>query len=115
VLRAVVQAAYTWADDPKDPDRFRNDVLLWAELRSRPVEALELRLKSRYFDQALSDDTASERSAWTSLEATWLAPLPATRLSLRYDLFAWLDRRPSTLTRFPNPEHRFMLDVQTGF
>jgi hypothetical protein len=62
----------------------------------------------------VADDGALEKSVWSFVEAAWL-PSKVTKVSLRYDVFVWLDTRASTLSRLPNPEHRFMLDLATGF
>ncbi len=113
-LRFTTQAWYTWTDDVRYRDRFRNDVMLWGELKSQPFEVLQLRLRSRFLFQDISDPAYLEQNLWTFLEAAWL-PSKGTRLSLRYDVFVWLDQRRSTVSRFPNPEHRFMLDLRTSF
>lgn len=113
-LRLTTQGWFTWTDDIRYRDRFRNDVMLWGEVKSQPLDVLQLRLRTRYLSQDIADPTYLEENVWTFLEAAWL-PLKGTRLSLRYDLFVWLDQRTSTLSRFPNPEHRFMLDLRTSF
>lgn len=114
LLSGTLQAAFTWKDDFRYQDRFRNDVLVWAEVRSQPVEWLQVRLKSRYLYQDLSDNTYLEQSWWTYLEAAWL-PSRGLRFALRYDLKVWLDQRASTLLRVPSPEHRFLVDVRVQF
>lgn len=113
-LAATLQAAFTWKDDYRYKDRFRNDLLVWAEVRAQPAEWLQLRLKSRYLYQDLSDNTYLEQSWWSYLEAAWL-PSRGMRFALRYDVKVWLDQRASTLSRVPSPEHRFLLDVRAQF
>lgn len=109
-----MQASFSWKDDIKYKDRFRNEVQVWAEARSAPVDFLQLRVRARYLNQDLSDVAYLEKNVWTFVEGAWLIT-PKTRLALRYDLFVWLDQRASTLNRIPNPEHRFQLDVRTSF
>lgn len=114
LLSAAMQASFSWKDDIKYKDRFRNEVQVWAEARSTPVDFLQLRVRARYLNQDLSDVAYLEKNVWTFIEGAWLIT-PKTRLALRYDLFVWLDQRASTLNRLPNPEHRFQLDVRTSF
>lgn len=113
-LRFTTQGWFTWTDDVRYRDRFRNDVMAWGELRSDPFEVLQLRLRSRFLFQDISDPAYLEQNLWTFLEVAWM-PLKGSRFSLRYDVFVWLDQRRSTLSRYPNPEHRFMLDLRTSF
>ena len=55
-----------------------------------------------------------ERSVWAFLEATYIYSRNF-KFSLRYDLYAFLDKRGISLTRVPNPEHRFFVDISAGF
>ncbi len=114
LLSGTVQFAYTWKDDIRYKDRFRNDVQLWVELRSRPVDFLQLRLRTRYLFQDVSDNTYLEQSSWSFIEAAWVVG-GSLRLGLRYDLYVWLDQRSSTANRVPNPEHRLQLDLRAAF
>lgn len=120
-LTIVQQTWLTWRDDFRYKDRFRTDLQLWGEVRSQPTEWLQLRLKSRYLFQDISDNTYLEQSLWTFLEAAFL-PRKGTRLGFRYDLYVWLDQRRTTWNaidgvpaRSPFPEHRFLLDLRTSF
>jgi hypothetical protein len=110
-LSFALQGAFTWVDDVRYVDRFRNDLMLWAEARSTPVAWLSLRLRVRWLDQDLSDNTYLEQSVWTFVEAS-AQPTPWLRVGLRYDLYVWLDARASTLHREPNPEHRVMFEAR---
>lgn len=113
-LRGTAQGFFTWRDDFRYKDKFRNDLQLWVELHSQPVDFLQFRVRSRYLNQDITDPAYLEENIWTYFETTWLIGR-GTRLSARYDLFVWLDQRASTLNRFPNPEHRFQLDVRYAF
>lgn len=113
-LNLTLQGSFTWRDDVKYKDRFRNDAQLWVEVRAQPLDFLQLRARSRYLYEDISDNTYREQSSWTYFEAAWLAT-KGTRVGLRYDLYVWLDERTSTANRVPNPEHRFQLDVRAAF
>ena len=112
-LRLTAQGSLSWVRDVSDPSRLRNDVVAWAEFDAWPLEALQLRLRARYLFQDLADQRL-EQSAWGRFEAVW-SPAPSTRIALRYELYALLDQRASSLTRQPNPEHRFALDARLSF
>ncbi len=113
-LAFIVQGSTSLRDDVRYRDRFAQDVLLWGEARFTPLDWLQLRLKSRYVFQDISDNTYLEQSLWTFVEAA-AVPARGTRLALRYDVVAWLDQRDSTRTRVPNPEHRVLVDLRTEF
>lgn len=111
--RFVLQSSLAWVDDARYVDRFRNDVMAWAELRSQPLDVLRVRLGSRYLNQAIDAPGYLEESLRTSLEVAWL-PRAGAQLALRYEVLAWLDPRSST-TRVPNPEHHLALDARADF
>jgi hypothetical protein len=114
LLRVIAQGTFTWADDVRYDERFRNDAMFWGELRSQPADWLQLRLKTRWLYRDVSDNTYLEQNLSTFFEAAWL-PTQGTSLGVRYDVVVWLDQRDSTVTRAPNPEHRFTLDLRTAF
>jgi hypothetical protein len=113
-LSAIVQTSFTWRDDVRYKDRFRNDVQVWAEVRAQPVDFLQFRLRSRYLYQDISDNTYLEQSLWSFVEGAWIFG-KGNRLALRYDLYQWLDERATTANRVPNPEHRLQLDFRAAF
>lgn len=113
-LQATLKGYHTWRDDPKYTDTFRRDVQVWVDLKSMPTDFLQLRLRSRYLNQAYDNNLYLEQSLWSFFEAAWLFTRGA-RVALRYDLYVWLDKRDSTLNRVPNPEHRFQLDFRYSF
>jgi hypothetical protein len=110
------QASFVWRDDISSAynDKFRNDVQVWVEVESQPLDWLSLRLRSRLKMEGIDSNTTYEDSLWTYLEAAWM-PFKGTRVAARYDLYVWLDRRASTLARQPSPENRFLLDLRTSF
>ncbi|MFO0596789.1 MAG: helix-hairpin-helix domain-containing protein [Myxococcaceae bacterium] len=113
-LHASVQAWFTFTDDIRYKDRFRNDFMFWFELRSMPTDWLQLRARTKYLDQDISDPTYLETSVWSFIEAAWVIN-KGTRIAGRYDLYVYLDQRSSTLNRVPSPEHRFQLDLRASF
>ena len=110
----TVQGWFSLRDDVRYKDRFANDLQLWGEVRVGLIDNVQLRLKSRYLFQDISDNKYLEQSLWSFLEADFKLP-GGFQLGARYDVYLWLDERDSTLTRIPNPEHRFLLDVQYRF
>jgi hypothetical protein len=114
LFNATIQGAFTWKDDIRYKDRFRNDVQFWAEVRSRPIDLLQFRVRTRFLYQDISDNTYLEQSSWTFVEAA-LNLSGLFRLGFRYDLYVWLDQRSSTANRIPNPEHRLQLDLRAAF
>lgn len=110
----LAQGYFSWTDDVRYKDRFRNDVMVFAEGRTTLFDVLHLRLKTRWLFQDISDNTYLEQSWWTFLEAQVYAAR-GTQVGVRYDVLVWLDQRTTTLTRVPNPEHRFLLDLRWMF
>jgi hypothetical protein len=113
-LQGAVESAFTLRDDPRYRDQFRQDAMAWLELRSHLTEWLHARLRSKYLHEDLATDDAREESLWTWLELAYV-PNRTFEAEGRYDVYLWLDKRPSTLARRPNPEHRFFLDVTYRF
>ncbi len=114
VIQGTLQATYTWKDDFKYKDKFRNDLTIRAEVKTRPVDFLQFRAVGRYVNQDLADPAYLEEYVWTYVEGTWFIT-KGTQLALRYDLLVWLDQRASTPNRAPNPENRFQLDLKVAF
>lgn len=110
----IAQSMVTFSDDRRYPDRFRVDFQQWVEARGQPSDWAQWRVRARYLNQATDDNAYLEHSLWSFLELAWL-PAAGTRVAARYDLFVWLDSRAGTLSRTPNPEHRFSLDARTTF
>lgn len=114
IIQGSLQATYSWRDDIRYKDKFRNDLTLRAEVKTRPIDALQFRVVGRYVNQDLADPAYLEEFVWTYADATWFIT-KGTQIALRYDLLYWLDQRASTPARVPNPENRFQLDVRFAF
>ena len=122
LLKLAVQYQHELVDDLRYqagtedlPDgRFRQDLAGFFEVTSQPLPQLRLRARTKYLVEDPSDDAYGERSSWTTAEVGWM-PSKVFAARLRYDLLAYLDQRPSTLSRQPNPEHRFWLRLESRF
>jgi len=92
----------------------RQDINAFLMVVAQPIDQLRLRGRVRWFWEDISDNTRFEHSLWTYVEAQvkirrWLVP------TLRYDLYTYLDRRDSTATRRPNPEHWIRFQLESRF
>lgn len=113
-LSGYVQGAFTWKDDQKYKNDFMTTASIALEVRSQPVDWLQLKLRTRYFNEDTVTSDYLEESVFTYIQATFLLG-KAFKGSLRYDLNVYVDKRTSTAIRVPNPEHRVYLDLRTGF
>lgn len=113
-LTFIGQGAVTWKDDVRYKTDFRRDVMAFLEARSQLSDTFTLRLKSRYLNEDISDNTYLEQSVWSFIELRAAVSRPLT-VTGRYDLYVFLDQRAATLTRIPNPEHRLFLSLQGSF
>jgi len=113
-LFAAVQYGRALVTDPRYPTWYRQDARLAAEIGARLTERVQLRARCRYLNQAQDDASYGDRVFASSLDLLVTAhPLFAVRV--RYGAVAYLDRRPSTLARHPNPEQRMHLDLESRF
>ncbi len=71
----------------------------------RPSPDRRLRARVRWLSDDVSDNTHLEQSLWTYGELVQRVRAKDS-LTLRADLFVWLDDRESTATRTPSPEVR---------
>ncbi len=71
-------------------------------------------MRTKYLHEDLSTDNYLETSLWSWLELV-LTPNRQFEALLRYDVYAYLDKRTTTLSRVPNPEHRFFVDFTYKF
>jgi hypothetical protein len=105
---------HDFVSDLRYLDRLDQDARCLLEVRSQPVPWLLLRARARYSKLDLFSNDHLEQSLWSFLEATFLG-LRWLRVTARYDNYVWLDQRPSTLRRTPNPEHRMRLELEGHF
>jgi hypothetical protein len=68
----------------------------------------------RYQNWAIDDNEYLEQSLWSFIDVGYLIKR-SFFIQLRYDLYVWLDKRPSTLIRIPSPEHRLMVTLEGRF
>lgn len=95
-------------------DRLSQDIRFTAELRSRPIDQLLFRLRTRYLKGDVFSNNRLEESLWSFLEVSWLG-WRAFHVTARYDVYLWLDKRNGTMNRVPNPEHRLRLELEGRF
>jgi hypothetical protein len=113
-LTGAIQASFVLKDDLRYKDRFMQGASASIEVRTQPTDFLQLKLRSRYLNEDISDSAYLEDSVWTYLQATYIAGRNL-RFSLRYDLNVFLGQSVTTLARIPSPEHRVYLDLRAGF
>lgn len=113
-LGGHLQGSFTWKDDNKYKTDFMTSASIALELRTQPLDWLQLKLRTRYFNEDTVTSDYLEESVFSYIQASFLFG-KAFKGSLRYDLNVYLDKRTSTATRVPNPEHRVYLDLRTGF
>lgn len=93
---------------------YRQDISAWLTVSARPIDPLRLRGRVRYQNWAIDDNEYLEQSLWSFIDVGYLIKR-SFFIQLRYDLYVWLDKRPSTLIRIPSPEHRLMLTLEGRF
>lgn len=105
---------HRWIDDSRYTDRFRQDAQAWLTVNTRPIDGMRLRARFRYLFQDISDNTYLEQSLWSyvSVGYLWRKTFLA---QIRYDVYAYLDQRASSLTRRPSPENRLFLELEARF
>lgn len=107
-LRVAGQVAYSWLDTSRYDDQRRSDVTATVEALWRPSPRRRLRARARYLSEDISDNTQLEQSLW--LYGELVEKLRAADvLTVRLDLFTWLDDRATTALRTPSPEVRLVL------
>lgn len=94
--------------------KYRHDSQVWLTVSSRPIDPLRLRARLRYVNWDVSSNEYLEDSLWTFFDVGYLVK-KAFLVQLRYDIYAWLDKRETTLARIPSPEHRLMLTLEGRF
>lgn len=105
---------HRWIDDSRYPDRFRQDSQAWLTVNTRPIDPLRIRARVRYLFEDTSDDTYLEHSLWSYLSVGYLWNRKFL-VQVRYDLYAYFDKRASTMTRRPSPENRLFLELEARF
>lgn len=101
---------------PDDQRRrtYRQDSQAWLTILTRPIDPLRIRARIRFVDFDISSNTLLERSLWNYFDVSYLYK-KAFMVSVRYDLYVWMDKRASTALRIPSPEHRFLVALEGRF
>jgi hypothetical protein len=100
--------------DRKFVDAYRTDALAYLDTTVRPTDALRMRARFRYLNDAMQDVGYRENSLWSYLDTTYQLS-PAVFARARYDFYWRFDQRASTEARTPQPENRFRLELETKF
>lgn len=108
------QLQHAWLDDGRYPDRKRNDLSATVAATWRKSKDTRVRARLRYLSEDISDNEYLEQSLWTYAELVQRVRAKDS-LTLRADLFVWLDDRASTAARSPSPEVRGLLGYVAKF
>ncbi len=95
-------------------DYLRQDANFLFTLRVNPVPGLNLAARLRFRAEDIVAKDRLEESVWAYFTVGYLIKR-VFFVQARYDLYEWLDRRPTTLLRVPNPEHRLRLELEVRF
>lgn len=98
-----------WLDAKRDSHRLQQDIAAILHITARPIDVLRIRIRVRYDFEDIQDNNRLPQSLWAYLDAA-LTVRERDTLRMRYDVRVFLDRRESTLTRAPNPEHWLWLE-----
>jgi len=95
-------------------NKFRKDISAWFLVMYKPIKELRLRARVRYKYEDVEHNDYLEQSIWAYLEASWWYK-STFRIKGRVELLAYLDRRGSSLDRFPSPEFWARLELEYRF
>ena len=87
----------------------QQDIAAILSMTARPLDILRFRLRVRYDFEDIWDNHRRPHTLWAYLDAA-LTVRERDMVRVRYDVRVFLDRRESTLTRVPNPEHWLWLE-----
>jgi hypothetical protein len=114
-LTLTAQAQHAWLDDaPHRIDKRRHDVSATLTAVWRPNPGLRVRGRVRYLSEDVFDRDYLEESLWAYGEMV-MRMRAKDQLTVRGDLFWWLDDRTSTGRREPQPELRVLGSYQAKF
>lgn len=110
----TLQYRHNILDDRAYDDRFQQDVAFFALLSTNPIDPLRIRLRVRYDFQDISTNERFMQAVWSYVEVAyrvrrWFVP------RIRYDMRNWIDDRPRTQIRSPNPEHWVHFELESRF
>ncbi|MDC0667049.1 helix-hairpin-helix domain-containing protein [Nannocystis sp. ncelm1] len=94
--------------------KYRRDSQAWLTISTRPIDPLRIRARVRWLSMDTSSNELLEQSLWNYLDVAYLIK-KTFMIQVRYDLYFWLDKRPSTLERIPRPENRFLVALEGRF
>ncbi len=105
-MSGTIQLEHQLLDDNTQMElktKFRQDVAAWFVGYYRPSKDTHLRVRVRYLDEAINDNTYLERSVAALADVAQKVRERDT-VRVRLDAKFWLDKRLSTIQRVPDPE-----------
>jgi hypothetical protein len=106
IMSGTIQLEHQLLDDNTKMElqnKFRQDIAAWFVGYYRPNKDMRLRVRVRFLDEAINDNTYLERSV-AGLADMSIKVRQRDTLRIRMDVKSWLDKRMSTIERKPNPE-----------
>jgi len=105
---------HSWVDDQRYKTKRRSDLTANVNATWRPQPGLRVRGRVKYLFEDISDAGRLEEYVWGYAELVKRMRLKDS-LTVRADLFYWLDSRASTGLRSPQPELRVLGAYETRF
>jgi hypothetical protein len=105
-LSATLQLQHQLLDDNTRMElrtKFRQDVAAWFIAYYRPTKDIRMRVRVRYLDESIHDNTHLERSVAALVDSVFRVRR-RDMFRVRVDGKFWLDKRMSTSLRVPSPE-----------
>lgn len=103
------QLQQAWSQIRLATGQAQQDIAAVLSGTTQPHDLLRLRLRLRYDFADIRNNQRLPQTIWGYLDAA-LTVRERDSLRIRYDLRAFLDKRASTHTRVPNPEHWLWLE-----
>jgi hypothetical protein len=112
----LAQVRHEWLDDGSTlfDNGMRQDSSAFLSFRGNPIDPLRFVLRVRFLDEDIQHRDRLEQSVWYYADVSYRFPVRLI-MRLRYDVLHYLDTRPSTEGRSPNPEHWARIELQQSF
>jgi hypothetical protein len=122
-LSIIAMYQHEFIDDTRINYRMRQDSVAMLTVRANPISSFRIAARIRYvFEDIHVDarhppdgvDDKYQQYVWSYLDLSYVIS-KVFLIRTRYDVFAWLDERDSTLSRIPGTEHRLRLELEARF
>ena len=110
----VAQYSHAILGDNHDTSSYRQDAQASLIATAKPTDDIRVRARTRYLFQDVADNTYLEQSLWSYVNLEYRLR-QRDKLSLRYDLYIYLDKRMNTAARTPSPEQWLWLSYESRF